>query len=249
MYKEFNDKVVLVTGGSTGIGRTTAIEFAKYGSKVVIASRRNVESEETISQIKDIGGEACFYKSDVSKSNEVEDLIKYCIRTYGSLNYAFNNAGIEGTGFVPIIDYDEDIWDKVISINLKGVWLSMKYQIPEILKAGGGAIVNMSSVAGLKGGSIGTAYIASKHGVIGLTKAAASEYASQGIRVNSVCPALIETPMADRLIIEKEDISKNYPIGRIGKPVEIASPVLWLCSDSASFVTGHSMVIDGGLLL
>jgi NAD(P)-dependent dehydrogenase (short-subunit alcohol dehydrogenase family) len=164
-----------------------------------------------------------------------------------------NNAGIEGTPFTPAAEYEEEIWDKVIDINLKSVWLCMKYEIPEMLKRGKGAIVNISSVAGLKGGRMGVAYHASKHGVIGLTKTAALEYAAQGVRINAVCPAVVETAMADRTFFYDKDITERtlamHPMGRFGRPEEVASTVLWLCSESASFVTGHTHAVDGGFLI
>ncbi|MFQ5485315.1 MAG: SDR family oxidoreductase [Desulfobacterales bacterium] len=247
----FRTKVVLVTGGSSGIGRSTALLFAEGGAKVVVAARRAAEGEKTVSMIKEAGKEACFVHTDVSRTSDVEAMVARCVETYGRLDYAFNNAGIEGSIYVPTADYDEAVWDQVIDVNLKGVWRCMKYEIPQILKQGKGAIINMSSVAGLEGGRImGGAYYASKHGVIGLTRAAALEYATQGIRINAVCPAWIETAMADRVFANNEVIeeqtSKMTPIGRAGRAEEVAEAVVWLCSDAASFVTGHALPIDGG---
>ena len=178
MVDHFESKVVLITGGNSGIGQATALAFAKKGAKVIVAARRVSEGRATEEMIKETGGEAHFVQTDVTKATEVEALVAACITNYGGLDYAVNNAGIGGTAFTPAAEYEEEIWDKVIDINLKGVWLCMKYEIPEMLKRGQGAIVNMSSTAGLKGGRIGVAYHASKHGVIGLTKAAAIEYAA-----------------------------------------------------------------------
>jgi len=252
MVDHFESKVVLITGGNSGIGQATALAFAKKGAKVIVAARRVSEGKATVEMIKETGGEAQFVQTDVTKANEVEALIAACITNYGGLDYAVNNAGIGGTAFTPAAEYEEEIWDKVIDINLKGVWLCMKYEIPEMLRRGQGAIVNMSSVAGLRGGEIGVAYHASKHGVIGLTKAAAIEYAAQGVRINAVCPAVIKTPMTDPLFDDKDmtaQVTAKHPMGRVGRPEEVASTVLWLCSEDASFVTGHAHPVDGGFLI
>jgi NAD(P)-dependent dehydrogenase (short-subunit alcohol dehydrogenase family) len=252
MVDHFESKVVLITGGNSGIGQATALAFAKKGAKVIVAARRVSEGKATVEMIKETGGEAQFVQTDVTKANEVEALIAACITNYGGLDYAVNNAGIGGTAFTPAAEYEEEIWDNVIDINLKGVWLCMKYEIPEMLRRGQGAIVNMSSVAGLRGGEIGVAYHASKHGVIGLTKAAAIEYAAQGVRINAVCPAVIKTPMTDPLFHDKDmtaQVTAKHPMGRVGRPEEVASTVLWLCSEDASFVTGHAHPVDGGFLI
>ena len=246
MENTFKNKVALVTGGSSGIGRATALAFARKGTKVVIADW--AESQETIDIIENLGGDGIFVKCDVSKNADVKALIEKIITTFGRLDYTFNNAGIEGTP-APTQDCSEENWDKTISVNLKGIWLCMKYEIPEMLKKGKGVIVNCSSVAGLVGFQGLPAYVASKHGVIGLTKTAALENAKRGIRVNAVCPGVIQTPMIDRLTgKEKESIEQFTglePVGRFGKPEEIANAVLWLCSDEASFVTGIAMPVDG----
>jgi NAD(P)-dependent dehydrogenase (short-subunit alcohol dehydrogenase family) len=244
-------KVVLVTGGTSGIGREAAVLFAKAGAKVVVAGRREAEGNETVELVRAASGDALFVKTDVSKASEVETLVKKAVEKFGRLDAAFNNAGIEGV-WVPIISQSERDWDRTIEINLKGVWLCLKYEIRQMLKqGGGGSIVNMSSIAGLMGSAGAAAYGASKHGVIGLTKAAALENARSGIRVNAVCPAVIETPMGERLFGAPE--MKKYalslhPIGRLGTPGDVANAVVWMCSDSASFMTGQSLVLDGGFL-
>ena len=253
MSDHFESKVVLVTGGNSGIGQSVSLAFAKEGARVVVAARRVSEGNETVAMIERAGGEAHFVQTDVSRAAEVEAMVAACVSKYGGLDYAVNNAGVEGTPFVPAAEYEEQAWDQVIEINLKGVWLCMKYQIPEMLKRGSGAIVNMSSVAGLKGGRIGVAYYASKHGVIGLTRAAAIEYAAQGVRINAICPAVVETAMADRAFFHDEDITARviamHPLGRVGRPEEVAATAIWLCSEGASFITGHAHPVDGGYLL
>jgi NAD(P)-dependent dehydrogenase (short-subunit alcohol dehydrogenase family) len=246
-------KTALVTGGSSGIGRATALAFAQRGAKVVVAARRIEKGEETVELIRKAGGEGRFVRTDVSVREEVEELVDRCIEFYGGLDIACNNAGIEGTPYVPTVEYEDEVWDNVMAINLKGVWLCMKAQIRQMLRGGGGSIVNMASVAGLRGVRFGSAYCASKHGVIGLTKAAAREYAAEGIRVNAVCPAVIKTEMAERAFFGDKELTERantmHPIGRLGEPEDVASAVVWLCSDSASFVTGHSLPVDGGVLI
>lgn len=247
MNNEFLNKAIIITGGSFGIGKAAVIAFAKAGANVVVADW--VEDEETVNSIRTAGGKAIFVKCDVSKEADVKALVKKCISEFGRLDYAFNNAGIEGSP-APTHECTEENFDKVIAVNLRGVWYCMKYEIPEILKQSKGAIVNNASIAGLVGFANSPAYVASKHGVIGLTKNAALEYAKKGIRVNAVCPGVIKTPMIDRFTRKDKQLENQLvnmePIGRMGTPEEIAEPVLWLCSDAASFVTGHSMVIDGG---
>ena len=224
-HGDLKGKVALITGGPTGIGRDTAVLFAKHGAKVVITGRREAEGNETISLVKAAGGEGLFVKSDVSKSADVQSAVQKTVEKFGRLDLAFNNAGIEGK-WKPIIEQTEEDWNTVIDINLKGTWLCLKLEIQQMLKqGGGGAIVNMSSVAGLMGAGGAGVYVASKHGVIGLTRTAALEYATKGIRVNAVCPAVIETAMADRAFGDpavSKRVLAQHPIGRFGKPMEIA---------------------------
>lgn len=247
METTFKNKVALVTGGASGIGRATALAFAKKGAKVAVVDWK--ENDEMVDLIKELGSEAIFIKCDVSKTDDVKAMVAQTIAAFGRLDYAFNNAGIEGAT-APTQDCSEENWDKTIGVNLKGVWLCMKYEIPEILKQGKGAIVNCASVAGLVGFAGLPAYVASKHGIVGLTKTTALECATQGIRVNVVCPGVIQTPMIDRLTGKTKEGIERFkgfePIGRFGLPEEIANAVVWMCSDEASFVTGHVMAVDGG---
>jgi len=251
MLLGLENKVALVTGGGSGIGRACALAFAREGAKVVVADVMERGGKETVQMIKEAGGESIFVKTDVSKTDDVEALVKRTVDTYGRLDCAINNAGIEGI-MAQTADYTEENWERVININLKGVWLCMKYEIPEMQKQGGGAIVNMASVAGLVGFQEMPAYCASKGGIIQLTKVAALEYAKAGIRVNAVCPGVIRTPMVERVTGGNPEAEAQFaamePIGRMGTPEEIAESVVWLCSDAASFVTGHPMVVDGGLV-
>jgi len=250
MAGRVDGKVVLVTGGGSGIGRATALTFAREGAKVVVADVIVAGGEETVRMIKAAGGEAVFVKTEVTQAAEVEAMVKKAVETYGRLDCAFNNAGIEGE-MAPTAECTEENWDRVVAIDLKGVWLCMKYEIFQMLKQGGGAIVNTASVAGLVGFQGIPAYVASKHGVNGLTKTAALEYAKSGIRVNAVCPGVIHTPMVERFFKTNPQISEAMtalePVGRLGKPEEIAEAVVWLCSDAASFVTGLPMAVDGAL--
>ncbi len=252
MDSKFKGDVALVTGGSSGIGRATALAFAREGAKVVVASRRTDQSEETVRLIKAAGGEALFVRTDMKKPAEIAALVARTVEHFGKLNYAFNNAGIEGDPFVPLAESSEATWDEVIAVNLTAVFLCMKHEIPHILKTKG-AIVNMASVAGLTGGRVGTAYFASKHGVVGLTRAAAIEYAAQDIRINAVAPAVIRTDMTQRAFFHDEalgaQVTAMHPMGRVGKPEEVAEAVIWLCSKGASFTTGHVLPIDGGRLV
>ena len=253
MKGRLENKVILVTGGSSGIGRVTAQTFAKEGAKVVIADINTAGGEETVKMVQKDGGEATFIRADVANTADVEALVDKTIDIYGQLNCAFNNAGVVGIT-APTTEYTEDSWDHVLSVNLKGVWLCMKYEIPRMIKLGGGAIVNTSSILGLVATEDRPAYVASKHGIIGLTKAAALEYATVGVRVNAICPGIIrtESDTEARLFgedsqFEKEKIAET-PVGRLGTPSEIAEAAVWLCSDAASFVTGLAMAVDGGLI-
>lgn len=245
-------KVALVTGAGSGIGRATALIFAREGAKVVVSDVTVDGGEETVRLVKQAGGEAIFVKADVSQASEVEALVSKAVQTYGRLDCAHNNAGVPGPNKM-IVDITEERWDRVIAINLTGVWHCLKYEIAQMLKQGGGAIVNTSSDAGLVGVKRGGAYVASKHGVIGLMKTAALEYAKSGIRVNAVCPGPIDTPMlrgpggerVDRFVAK---MVAGQPGGRLGQPEEIAEAAVWLCSAAASFVTGHAMSVDGGYM-
>ncbi len=257
MARGMQGKVALVTGGASGIGRTTAQAFAREGVKVIVVSDANIKgAEETIRLIKDSSGEATFIKCDVSKAQEVEAMVNKGVEIYGSLDYAFNNAGIGPDGkriqVFPITDCPEEIWDRMLDINLKGAWLCMKYEIRQMVTQKCGVIVNTSSVGALRPIPGFGPYAASKAGLIVLTKTAALECASFGIRVNVICPGLTaRTQLADNLLSanpeEKEQMLKAVPMARMGEPEEIAEAVIWLCSDSASFITGHVMPIDGGL--
>jgi len=242
-------KVALVTGGASGIGRATALTFAREGAKLVIADINEDSGQQTVHMITEQGGEAIFVRTDVSRAVEVQALISKAVETYGRLDCAHNNAGIAGGVRALTADYPEERWHHVIAVNLTGVWLCMQYEIPQMRSQGSGAIVNTASAWGLVGAPGASAYVASKHGVVGLTKTAALEYAQQGIRVNCICPGVIETPMTERGLSDPElraRLLASEPIGRVGTPEEIAEAVVWLCSDAASFVTGHAMSVDGG---
>ncbi|BAZ15795.1 short chain dehydrogenase [Calothrix sp. NIES-4071] len=259
--KPFTDKVVLITGGNSGIGKATALAFAESGAKVVIAGRRIKEGEETVDLIEKAGSSSIFIPTDITQEAEVKNLVSQTVKTFGRLDYAFNNAGTPGILKVNMDDSEEN-WNQIINTNLKGVWLCMKHQISEMLKNGGGAIVNNASIRGLIAANLTSEqenkpqhnihfYCTSKHAVLGLTKSLAVQYAKDGIRINAVCPGTIVTPMVMSALSEEtiENYSNQYPIKRLGTPSEIAQAVLWLCSDSASFLIGHSLVLDGGLTI
>jgi NAD(P)-dependent dehydrogenase (short-subunit alcohol dehydrogenase family) len=246
---EFQGKVALVTGGTSGIGRAAAIAYAREGAKVVVAGRRAAEGEETVRLVRAQGGKAIFVPTDVAQEMQVKNLIGRTLEQFGRLDFAFNNAGIEQEP-TPFLEQNEETYDRVMGINVKGVWLSMKYEIPAMLKTGGGSIVNTSSGLGVIGMPGIEIYVASKHAVIGLTKSAALEFGKQGIRVNAVLPAVIDTDMFQRFAGDKPEfraqITALHPIGRIGKSDEIADAAIWLSSSKSSFVTGHSLLVDGG---
>jgi len=251
MERRLEGKVALVTGAGSGIGRASALLYAREGANVVVADVMTEGGEETVHLIQEAGGQAIFFRADVSKAAEVEALVTKAADTYGQLDCAHNNAGILGDR-TPAADYSEEAWNKVISINLTGVWLCMKYEIRLMLEQNGGTIVNTASVLGMLGSALAPAYATSKHGVVGLTKSAALAYASMGIRVNAVCPGFVTTPLIDPLIGGNSQVEASmnarHALGRMARPEEIAEAVIWLCSDAASFVTGHAMLVDGGFL-
>jgi NAD(P)-dependent dehydrogenase (short-subunit alcohol dehydrogenase family) len=240
------DSSVIVTGASTGIGEAAAKRFAEEGANVVVADVNVEDGEATVADVEDSGGDAVFVETDVSDPDDIDAMVETAVETYGGLDCAFNNAGIEGEN-ASLTDQSLDNWERVIDVNLKSVFLGMRAEIPAMLADGGGAIVNTASIAGLVGFQEITPYVASKHGVIGLTKTAALEYSGQGVRVNAICPGVIDTPMVANANQEQIDqVAAATPIGRLGVPDEIGDAAVWLCSDEASFVTGESFTIDGG---
>jgi NAD(P)-dependent dehydrogenase (short-subunit alcohol dehydrogenase family) len=242
-------KVAFVTGAGTGIGRATALAFAREGANVVVADISEQNIREMARLIEELGGRVLAVTCDVTRAEDVKAALDKTIETFGRLDCAFNNAGVEQK-LAPAAELEEAEWDRIVNTDLRGVFLCLKHEIPLMLKQGGGAIVNTSSGAGVKGFKGQAAYVAAKHGVVGLTKAAALDYAPQNIRINAVCPGIINTPMMDRFTrgtaAGREMVIAQEPVGRMGQPEEIANAVLWLCSDVASFVVGHAMVVDGG---
>lgn len=252
MRKRFEGKVAIVTGATSGIGMVTAQRMAAEGARVVLAARRGDRGKALVEEIKAAGGDALFVQTDVSRRESIARMVEETVETYGHLDYAFNNAGIAGSGYTDAADITEESWDRLMKVNVKGVWLCMKHEIPEMLKAGGGSIVNNASIYGLRGSHIGAAdYIASKHAVIGLTKTAAVDYAQRGIRVNAVCPGFTHSEMVDPFMADNpkdfdRHILPRVPMGRVADTGEIVGAVLWMFSDEASFMTGQAIVPDGG---
>jgi len=259
MPTNFASKVALVTGASSGIGQSTALAFAREGASVVVASRNLAKCQQTVEQIRQLGGQAIAVEVDISKAADVERMVQTTVETYGRLDCVFNNAGILGP-MRPLADLTEADFDEVISVNLKGMWLCMKYEIQQMLRQGYGTIVNNSSISGVLATPDGSLYNASKHGILGLTKCAAVEYVQKGIRINAVCPGSFPTPMLQEFIAHGTHDSQGYqqrqelfrsgiPAGRFGTLDEVAQVVVWLCSEASSFVVGQAIVVDGGTTL
>lgn len=246
---QFQDKVAFITGGASGIGRATALAFAESGATVVIADVQEKEGHETVKMIEALGRPSHFFLCDVSREDHVKTAVQGTVQKFGRLDFAFNNAGIEGVT-EPIQNASLENFKRVMDINVQGVWLCMREQVPVMLKQGGGVILNCSSIAGLVGFPSISPYVASKHAVIGLTKSVALDLAKSGIRVNAICPGVIQTPMIERATGHDEKARSAYasaePVGRLGHPREIASAVMWLCSEGAAFTTGQAIAVDGG---
>jgi NAD(P)-dependent dehydrogenase (short-subunit alcohol dehydrogenase family) len=246
-----DQKVAIVTGGSSGIGRATAVALAKERVKITVAARRAIEGEETVHLVKEAGSEGIFVKTDVTNEDDVKALVEKTVKAYDRLDYAFNNAGI-GETMTPLVEQTSNVFDQIMNVNVKGIWFCMKYEIPEMIRNGAGAIVNMSSIAGVMGLPQIPIYVASKHAVLGLTKLAALEYAKSGVRINAVAPGGVETGMPEQAVGDNHQILETFrsmhPIGRFGDPKEIAKAVVWLLSDKSSFVLGHTLLVDGGIV-
>src|SRR5256886_16810052 len=247
---DFTGKVAFMTGAASGIGRAAAVAFAREGASVVVADVSEQGNQETARMREQLGGRALAVRCDVTRAEDVKAALDKTVEAFGRLDFAFKNAGVEPKKLVPTAELEEEEWDRIINIDLRGVFLCMKHEIPLMLKQGGGAIVNTSSGAGIIGIKGNPAYTAAKHGVIGLTRSAALDYAAQKVRVNAVCPGYIDTPMMGRFTggtpEGRAKVIAEEPVGRMGKPEEIAAAVVWLCSDTAAFVVGHALVIDGG---
>jgi len=245
----FTGKVALVTGGSSGIGRATAIKFGERGARVVVAARREEESKETVEMVKKAGGEAMFVQTDVRIASQVENMVNQTVKKYGRLDIAFNNAGVGGI-MARMIRTTEEIFDEVVDTNFKGVWLSMKYEIPVMLKQGGGVIINNASIAGVATAERLSVYSGSKHAVVAISNAAATEYGRDNIRVVTICPGWIKTRMTEELRAQKDadaTIQSSVPLKRMGEPEEVAEMVIWLASDAASYVSGGAFIVSGGM--
>ena len=251
MAQQFSGQVALVTGGASGLGRVTALALAREGAKVVVADVAAVEGAATVQSIISAGGQAIFVKADVTKSREVEAMVQETVNAFGRLDFALNNAGVDGVR-ARTAAYPEEVWHQVIDLNLTGVFLCLKFELPVMVKQGRGVIVNMSSVAGVTGFPGHAAYTASKHGVIGLTKTAALDYANAGIRVNAICPAYTRTPMLTRMLEQHSDLEaklvSRVPLRRLGTAEEIAQAAIYLFSEAGAFITGHSLLLDGGIM-
>ncbi|HEY5681098.1 MAG TPA: glucose 1-dehydrogenase [Pseudomonadales bacterium] len=252
MSGRFDGKVVMITGATSGLGKHAAVAFAREGARVVASGRRQAEGEETLAEIEAAGGTAVFVQADVSVSEDVARIVAAARDRFGGLDWAYNVAGVPGDAFAKAAEYSEDAWDETMEINVKGVFLCVKHAIPAMLERGGGAIVNMSSIAGIGGSPGGVAYVASKHAIIGLTKAAALDYAEQNIRINALAPGVIYTDMLAWGITQtpglEADLISQHPIGRLGQLEEVTNAAMWLCSDEAGFVTGTTLTVDGGHL-
>jgi NAD(P)-dependent dehydrogenase (short-subunit alcohol dehydrogenase family) len=250
MTNSLSGRTALLTGGASGIGAATARLLASHGARVVIGDVQEEACRRVVGEIEEQGGEATWLPVDVRRDEDLRALVREAVERFGGLHFAVNAAGVGGVR-APTPDYPDSDWADVLEINLTGVWRSMRYEIPAILESGGGSIVNIASVAGVVGFANHSAYAASKHGVIGLTRSAALEYARKGIRINAVCPAFTRTPMVEQMVggdlAREERLAQANPMGRLGTPEEIARSIVYLCSDDSTFMTGHELVLDGGL--